>query len=52
MSEEQDYVQLNFNVAKDLKLRFHKICLDKGLTMHEVLNACIESFVKGQIEFE
>ena len=50
--EKPKSVQFNFQVPEDLKLKFHKMCLDKGLTMHEVLNQFIKEFVKGNIEFE
>jgi hypothetical protein len=50
--EKKPNVQMNFQVPKDMKVKFHKKCLDQGLTMHEVLNAFIEQFVNGMLEFE
>ena len=38
-------VMLSFNIDKDLKIKFQKIAIDKGMTMSEILGIIINSYI-------
>jgi hypothetical protein len=50
MAPPKGIKQLNFHVEESLHARFKRYCIDRGLTMHDMLNKWIHEALEDERE--